>query len=221
MSLNIAKGNMYSFVTHTFNTIKGRCPHDCEYCYMKVFKLGQLYVDRREFKTDLGKDNFIFVGSSCDMFAEAIPDYWIKETLEYLKKFDNRYLFQSKNPTRFWNWYSKFPLKRVLGTTIETNRRYSQMGNTPSPKDRAAALRHLSVNLVEKTMVTIEPVMDFDLVELVALITQIEPEWVNVGADSKGHNLPEPTYHKIDKLIKELELVTEVKIKPNLKRIWR
>lgn len=26
---------MYDFVTHTWNTIKGECPHDCSYCYMK------------------------------------------------------------------------------------------------------------------------------------------------------------------------------------------
>ena len=28
-------GNMYQFVTHTWNTIKGECPHGCPYCYMK------------------------------------------------------------------------------------------------------------------------------------------------------------------------------------------
>jgi len=39
MGLNISKGNMYGFMTHTFNIIKGRCSHDCVYCYMKQFKL--------------------------------------------------------------------------------------------------------------------------------------------------------------------------------------
>ena len=33
MSLNESKGNMYSWVTHTWNTIKGECPHGCTYCY--------------------------------------------------------------------------------------------------------------------------------------------------------------------------------------------
>ena len=32
--LNEAKGNMYSWVTHTWNTVKGECPHGCTYCYM-------------------------------------------------------------------------------------------------------------------------------------------------------------------------------------------
>lgn len=27
MGLNKAKGNMYEFITHTWNPIKGKCPH--------------------------------------------------------------------------------------------------------------------------------------------------------------------------------------------------
>jgi len=68
-------------------------------------------------------------------------------------------------------------------------------------------------------MVTIEPIMDFDLIELVTIIKNIKPEWVNIGADSKGHNLPEPSKEKINALIEELKKITEVKIKDNLKRL--
>ena len=32
--LNVAKGNMYGFITHTWNPIKGHCYHQCSYCYM-------------------------------------------------------------------------------------------------------------------------------------------------------------------------------------------
>ena len=45
--LNKQKGNMYGFVTHTWNVIKGKCPHDCEYCYMKIFPLGELHFDEK------------------------------------------------------------------------------------------------------------------------------------------------------------------------------
>jgi len=80
MALNKSKGNMYEFVTHTWNAIKGECPHDCSYCYMKRWgKLNPIRLDTREFKTDLGEGNFIFVGSSCDMFADSIPYEWIEE----------------------------------------------------------------------------------------------------------------------------------------------
>ncbi len=68
-------------------------------------------------------------------------------------------------------------------------------------------------------MVTIEPIMNFDLDIMIKWLKDIKPKWVNIGADSKGHNLPEPSKEKVESLIKELKKFTEVKIKPNLKRI--
>lgn len=35
--MNKQRGNMYSWVSHTWNPVKGKCPHDCNYCYMKRF----------------------------------------------------------------------------------------------------------------------------------------------------------------------------------------
>jgi len=37
----------------------------------------QLDLMKKELKTDLGNGNFIFVGSSCDLFANDIPKKWI------------------------------------------------------------------------------------------------------------------------------------------------
>ncbi len=89
---------MYDFITHTWNTIKGECPHGCSYCYMKRWgKQPPLHFDEKELKTDLGKNNFIFVGSSCDMFAESIPDEWIIKTLDHCKKYsENNYFLALK-----------------------------------------------------------------------------------------------------------------------------
>ena len=33
--LNESKGNMYGFITNTWNSIKGKCYHDCSYCHPK------------------------------------------------------------------------------------------------------------------------------------------------------------------------------------------
>ncbi len=74
MSLRKQTGNMYSFVTHTWNPIKGRCPHECEYCYMRRFPQGPLHLDEKELWTDLGSGNFIFVGSGTDMWAEEVRE---------------------------------------------------------------------------------------------------------------------------------------------------
>jgi len=223
--LNESRGNMYAFVTHTWNTIKGRCPHDCSYCYMKRWgKQKDLHFDEKELKTDLGTGNFIFVGSSCDMWAENIDPYWIEKTIRKCLACDdkNRFLFQSKNPKGFNRWIIQWYLPRetYLGTTIETNRVYPQMGNTPSPHERSKEMREVWLSS-KLTMVTIEPIMDFDLGILRNLVFDIRPSWVNIGADSGTHKLPEPPAGKVRELIAELSKFTEVKIKKNLNRILR
>lgn len=219
MGMNKQTGNMYPWVTHTYNPIKGKCPHDCSYCYMKRFKVGELRLVEKELGTDLGKGNFIFVGSSTDMFAKEVPVEWIARVMLHCKAYENKYLFQSKNPARFWEFRYDFPEKSYLGTTIETNRGYPD-SNAPSTEKRFLAMKQL-VNSVPKfpLMISIEPVIDFDTDFLVSWIKEIKPAFVSIGADSKGHDLPEPSWEKIKLLIEELKKFTEVKVKPNLKRL--
>ncbi len=214
MALNISKGNMYPWVTHTWNPIKGKCSHDCIYCYMKRDgrPLRPVRLEETELKVDLGKGNFIFVGSSTDVFAADIPDAWIKRVLDYCDNFENQYLFQTKNPERY-NGLS-FPEKSILACTIETNRETSA-SSAPPVRERA----HFMASYAATIMISIEPVMDFDLDEFVWLIRGIRPYFVSIGADSKGHHLPEPSPDKVEQLINELRLFTNVIIKDNLKRL--
>jgi len=220
MGLNESKGNMYDFVTHTWNAIKGECPHDCSYCYMKKWgNLNTVRFDDSELKTDLGKGNFIFVGSSCDIFAHDVPYEWIIKTLGYLKNFDNKYLFQSKNPDHFDAVAIHGPSKYVLCTTIETNRVYPDiMCKAPDPIERALSFG--SIPIKEK-YITIEPIMSFDMYSLVELIRHCKPIQVNIGADSGRNGLPEPSKEEILYLIMELEYFTLVKQKDNLKRLLK
>ena len=53
--------------------------------------------------------------------------------------------------------------------------------------------------------VTIEPIMEFDESRLLEIICDIGPQWVSVGADSQGHNLPEPSPEKVRTLIQQLD----------------
>ena len=134
---------------------------------------------------------------------------------EFKKYPDNKYLFQTKNPKRLKDFTFLFPKNSIMGITLETNRNYD-LGNAPPIMNR---VRHFSSLRWEHKMITIEPIVDFDLNLFVIMIKEIEPEWVNIGADSKGHNLSEPSKEKILALVDELKEFTEVKIKPNLKRI--
>lgn len=223
MTMNISKGNMYDFVTHTWNAIKGECPHGCAYCYMKTWaKQKPARLDRSEFKTDLGSGNFIFVGSSCDMFAESIQDEWIKETMEHCIKFDNRYLFQSKNPINMIKWLRIAKLRGqidpVVCTTIETNRWYPEiMRHSPTAHHRSTWMGR---DEILEHYVTIEPIMDFDLDEMVRLIKNCNPVQVNIGANtSRKVTLPEPPAEKVIELIGELKKFTTIHKKSNLKRL--
>jgi len=221
MGLNLSKGNMYEFITHTWNTIKGECYHDCSYCYMKRWgKLKPVRFDEKELKTDLGTGNFIFVGSSCDMFAENIPDEWIKKTLKHMEKFDSKYLLQTKNPTRVLDFIDACVItdKCVICTTIESNRDLLEIKrNSPDVFKRAMAMNELSQ--IIDTYVTIEPIMDFDMDIMVKLIKECNPKQVNIGADSGRNNLPEPSKEKVLQLVSELQKFTIIHNKSNLQRL--
>ena len=218
--LRIAKGNMYSFVTHTFNIIKGKCEHDCLYCYMKEFKLGNLHIDRKEFKTDLDEADFVFIGSSTDIWAKNVPKEWIIEVLKYINKFSCRVLFQSKYPQRFKEFKEYLPDKDrlVLGTTIESDIFYPEyMGNTTPPSERVEAMVELSKEYT--TMVTVEPIMQFGR-NFESMLVLCSPAWINIGFDSKGHHLPEPTRQAVMNLVRHLrEVGITVKLKENSKRV--
>lgn len=219
MGLNKQKGNMYPFVTHTWNPIRGKCPHECSYCYMKVYPQPELHFAENELNTKLGQGNFIFVGSSTDAWCADSHTDWILQTLRHCGQFANRYLFQSKNPARFMLFIPSLPLDTILGTTIETDTPHS-FSKAPSPLDRLEAMIELRAKAIPR-MVSIEPIMDFELETMVKWINLIRPEFVSVGADSKGHNLPEPSPAKTQQLIEELRGITKVYVKDNLSRLLR
>ena len=208
MALNKSTGNMYAFVSHTYNPMKGECEHSCPYCFMKGKRLlPPLRLELKELKVNLGEGNFIFVGSSTDEWAANVPLEWIEQVLDYCDGFDNSYLFQSKNPARFLE-YLDHPVMRksVLCTTIETNRFYPDiMRNAPLPRERAIAMREIASHGIP-TYVTCEPLMQFDLAELVELVGICSPQQVNIGRNSRYDIiLPEPTANEVKMLKAELE----------------
>lgn len=222
-----AKGNMYPGV-EPWNPLAGACLHGCSYCSTNTWRRypviqskysGEIRLDYKVFGKTLGKGKTIFVVAQNDLFAEGVPDSYIEEILNYCNRFDNTYLFQSKNPNRFINWFQWFPDKTILCTTIETNRFYpSIMGDVPRPVDRAIAMGHLSEF---KRQITIEPIINFDLDELVNLIKIAHPDSVNIGADSKRNDLPEPSSDKVLALINELKKFTVIDEKRNLQRLLK
>ena len=225
MALNKQKGNMYGFITHTWNVIKGKCEYDCVYCYMKAWgELKPVRFDHSELNTDLGDGNFIFIGSSCDMWSKSISYTWIYDTMEYCQQYEdhNKFLIQSKNPKRFIEFIDVIPHNTYFCTTIETNRNTGGISSAPPIYERVKYIRELK-EMGLTTMITIEPVLNFDTEELIDIIRVCKPDYVNVGADSKNHNLPEPGKEKLLTFLKELKNLPCVTLyeKNNLKRLLK
>lgn len=229
MNLKESKGNMYEFITHTWNPMGGRCPHGCAYCYMKYHTyIERLYLDERELKGTCPAKLFIFIGSNTDVFAAEMPSAWINKVLDFCvdvtsnQKDDEktRFLLQTKNPARVLEFINHPLFKNgqaVVCTTLETNRHYPDiMNNAPLIKDRAKAMAAIADYGV-KTYVTIEPIMDFDLDEFIGLLKMCKPEQVNIGAESQHFvQIPQPSEDKLTSLILQLLCFTKVTVKKNL-----
>lgn len=221
---------MYDFITHTWNPLAGECPHKCSYCSTnKLIKrylgLKKKYSGDIRFSTavydSLGSGKFIFVVAQNDLFAEGVDSDFTDTILRNCCKYpDNKYLFQSKNPHGIWMNYKWLPKNSVVCTTIETNRYYPSMYGCPSTQNRAIHMEMIA-QLGIKTFVTVEPVMDFDLPEMVELIKQCKPEQVNIGSDSGNNHLLEPSKEKLLALIDELKKFTVIAKKTNLERLLK
>jgi protein gp37 len=221
--------NMYLWIGETWNPLAGECPHKCAYCSTKsLYPIarkkysGKLRLVEKEFK-NLGKDKTYFVCAQNDLFAEEVSIDFIEDILQHCNEYPlNTYVFQTKNPERYEELRGFFPEKLILGTTIETNREdlISKHSHATSAVIRADAMLRFSG--YHKTFITIEPIMDFDLDEFIALIRKANPSFVNIGADSKRHHLPEPSKEKVMALISELKKQgIEIRQKSNLERLLK
>ncbi|MCL4417500.1 MAG: hypothetical protein M1365_12550 [Actinobacteria bacterium] len=224
---------MYDWVTHVHSHLAGECPHKCSYCYVqKIRRTGEKYkgnlrLIESELDVNYGSGKVIFIEHMNDLFAyhEGIKDIsqeWIIDILTHCRKYPgNKYVFQTKNPCRVHLFYKQLPHNCMIGTTIETNFDEYWISAAPNPFVRYLAIKKLREEGYP-VFVTIEPIVDFDVDVLSEWIIDIKPEFINIGADSKGCKLPEPTPGKILKFIDILkENGINIKKKTNLERILK
>lgn len=217
---------MYPWISDTWNPVRGRCPHDCSYCYMRRTwsKDNTVRYVQKEQNTKLGTGKKIFVGSSVDMWANDIPEAWDLLVLAMCQNYPgNEYLFQTKNPQRFYTFKNSFPPRTILGVTLESNREYPEISKAPSIEDRVYWMKRLEEESKHPWMISIEPILNFDLEKFVEVIKTIRPSFISIGADSKHHHLPEPSLEKLADFLLVLKGIREpsieVKTKGNLKRL--
>lgn len=238
MALKKSHGNMYDWVTHMHTHLAGECPHGCGYCYVQTNPRGvsprwkgEPRLIEEELRVDYSKkwwdekdkiwkiEKTIFIEHMGDLFAEGIDPHWVDLILAHCNKYpDNTYIFQTKDPGRAHFGIKVFPPKFMIGTTLETNRDYKDT-NAPQPMYRYIGI---SKFIGVKTFVTIEPIMDFDMYPFLNWIKNINPDFVNIGADSKRCNLPEPSPAKIIEFISGLKASgVHIKKKSNLDRLLK
>jgi len=164
----------------------------------------------------------IFVCGSADV-AFCPPDF-TRRIIERIAKHNVRapyknYYLQSKKPACFRPFLADLPKNVILLTTLETNRDagYRKISKAPLPSVRYEQFKSLEY---PRKVVTIEPVLDFDPEELARMIWKAQPEFVNIGADSKGHGLKEPSKERLAAFISLLgDAKVPIRKKINLGRI--
>lgn len=224
-------GKMFSIVTSTWNPISG-CLYECRYCWAKNLALTKLKTTKRyangfkpslntsEFRVRFGKGDLVFVVDMGDMFAPFIPEKWIKQVLDHIRQFPEAdFLFMTKNPKRYLELLPFIPQNAILGATIETNIDsiivQDKVSAAPPQSERAEAMKELEW---DRKIVSIEPILHFDLDILVKWITDIDPFIVYVGYDNYSNKLREPSMQQTLKLMQKLSenaLVIKKTIRPS------
>lgn len=198
---------MFKSITRTWPIFTG-CRFNCTYCSARSLSLHRLshhprYADgfRPHFNPEvLGwkfkPGEFIFVAYMGDIAFATSEE--VSRILDRIEQFPHtRFLFCSKDPKCYSRWSRRIPDNVVLGTTIETNRDHG-LSLAPSPVTRFGWLT--AIRCAHK-FVSIEPVMDFDIDQLIIWIAAIQPEIVEVGADNYHNHLPEPSPEKLEELL--------------------
>lgn len=222
------KSNMYELSLKQWNPFVG-CGFDCSYCKssfqrqakrqkqrcMKCYKYTPHTHPNRlnNYLPPTKKDEFIFTCASGDV--SFCPTPFLKKIIKRIEENPNKtFLIQSKNPKTFQR--AIFPDNVILGMTLETNRDklYSNVSKAPKPSQRFKDFLKI---YHPRKMITIEPVMDFDLDVMLRWIKKIKPQLVWMGYDSKmGCDLPEPKLEKFNSLHSKLE---QLRIKVKLKAV--
>lgn len=242
MSITRSKGNMYDFVSHMHTHLRGKCSHTCKYCYVQAMEAryggghyaGDLRLSEKEFACsydtqtirrealEAGFDHPIFFIEHCnDMFADNVPAEWIERIMAQCRKFrEVEFVFQSKNAQRLLQFEFTMPMHTTVGTTVESDIDHDIYGVNVQPVlSRLESIGNIVGTL--RTFVTIEPILRMrDPSAFACAIADANPSFVNIGADSKGTGLPEPSKEQVLELIEALMAwgVT-IRKKTNLERL--
>ena len=226
------KNNMYKLSVEQWSPFAG-CKHDCIYCKSSFQRQLKRWAKKNcpgcyEFTPHTHPERldqslprtkymqFIFTCSSGDI-AFCSTEYLERIIARIQSEPDKTFLIQSKDPCTFNRVI--FPKNVILGTTLETNRGDLSEGISKAPKPSQRYKDFVKINHPLK-MVTIEPVIDFDLYVMIDWVENINPCMVWLGYDSGKNKLPEPKLEKVKNLHWELAKKGFVVILKTIRKAW-
>jgi len=226
------KGKMFNIVSRTWNPVTG-CLYNCNYCWARNLAATKLQNSHRysrgfrpslnesEFCSKFGKGDLIFVSDMGDLFGAFIRSEWITRVLDQISRYpEAEFLFMTKNPQRYQEFLPFIPKNAILGVTIETNNdeivQIDKVSTAPLPSERYDYMKNLDW---DRKLVSIEPILDFDLKTFKRWIEDINPFLVYVGYDNYNHKLREPLLESTLKLISEISENALV-IRKTIRRAW-
>lgn len=199
--------NMYSERKANISAFRG-CDWNCIYCAFKNTLRFQSCEQCKKFKPHAHlkalnktppktKDGeFISVGMNGDVAFASEDEF--RAMIDYCTKWSDRtFMMQSKDPSCFIPF--DIPKNLIIGTTIESDINHCT-SSAPMPLDRFKSMKELDC----RKMVTIEPILTFNISEIFSIAHLLNPEIVYIGYDSKNNKLPEPTLYETKCLLNEL-----------------
>jgi DNA repair photolyase len=224
------KGKMFNIVSGTWNPVTG-CLYNCNYCWARKLATTKLQNSHRylkgfkpnlndaEFRSKFGKGDLVFVSDMGDLFGDFIPSEWIARVLDRISDYPEAdFLLMTKNPKRYNEFLPRMPKNAILGVTIETNYdeivQIDKVSTAPLPSERYNSMKGLDWN---RKLVSIEPILDFDLKTFKRWIEDIYPFLVYIGYDNYNHKLREPILKmtlNLISMISENALVIKKTIRP-------
>ncbi len=170
----------------TSNPVKGECPVDCSYCYVKPLRIRYgWHKDIRFYPKELEairrrkKPTDIFVGSTIELFHDKTIQYMpeIIETIRVCPQ--HRFYLLTKQPQNLPAW-SPFPDNCWVGVTATNETRM------------LAALVFLNRIEAKVKYLSIEPLLSFNWGIPYSLSDAFENviDWVIIGAQTKPYKPP-------------------------------
>ena len=181
------------------------------------------YFYEKNLEKIYGDGKFVFVCDCIDIFHPYIPDWIIRRVLEWIGRCNRAmFLLLTKNPRRFFDFKDEIPVNVCLGVTVESNINY-KYGSSPPQDERLKVFADLAndVQLFQYArLISVEPVMGFDLDSFYWNIRFCLPDCVVIGYDNHNSKLVEPYEKDVLKLIGMLEKAGIIVIRKTIREKW-